>query len=93
MKIVNTANGVQTNASTSNFNIEMNGKAFKALFSDIYTEKIAAVVREVGSNCADAHKMAGKESLPFKIKIHIFILLNIMILKLMKMVTLFVIKL
>ena len=54
MKIVNEGNGVSTNAVTTNFNIEMNGKAFKALFSDIYTEKIAAVVREVGSNCADA---------------------------------------
>ena len=70
MKIVNEVNGVATNAATTNFNIEMNNKAFKALFSDIYTEKIAAVVREVGSNCADAHKMAGKESLSFKIKIH-----------------------
>lgn len=70
MKIVNEVNGVATNAATTNFNIEMNNKAFKALFSDIYTEKIAAVVREVGSNCADAHKMAGKEALPFKIKIH-----------------------
>ena len=70
MKIVNTANGVQTNASTSNFNIEMNGKAFKALFSDIYSNKIGAVVREVGSNCADAHKMIGKENVPFKIVIH-----------------------
>ena len=70
LKIVNEGNGVSTNVVTTNFNIEMNGKAFKALFSDIYTEKINAVVREVGSNCADAHKMAGKVDTPFKIEIH-----------------------
>lgn len=30
MKIANEVNGVATNATTTNFNIEMNNKAFKA---------------------------------------------------------------
>lgn len=30
LKIVNEGNGVSTNAVTTNFNIEMNNKAFKA---------------------------------------------------------------
>ena len=55
--IVNTKSDstVITSAKSKSFGFEINDKAFKALFSDIYTNKIGSVVREIGSNCRDAH--------------------------------------
>lgn len=49
------------------FNIAVNAKSFEALFSGIYSDKIGAVVREIGSNCHDAHIMAGAPKKPFTI--------------------------
>lgn len=59
-----------TSAKSKSFGFEVNGKAFKALFSDIYTNKIGSVVREIGSNCRDAHIDAGCPDVPFEIEVH-----------------------
>lgn len=61
---------VYTSNNQKAFGFEVNGKAFKALFSDIYTNKPGSIVREIGSNCRDAHIAAGKGDVPFKIVVH-----------------------
>ena len=70
--IVNTKSdsNVITSAKSKSFGFEINGKAFKALFSDIYTNKIGSVVREIGSNCRDAHVDAGCHDVPFEIEVY-----------------------
>ena len=70
--IVNTKSdsAVITSGKSKSFGFEINGKAFKALFSDIYTNKIGSVVREIGSNCRDAHVDAGCPDVPFEIEVH-----------------------
>lgn len=70
--IVNTKSDstVITSGKSKSFGFEINGKAFKALFSDIYTNKIGSVVREIGSNCRDAHVDAGCPDVPFEIEVN-----------------------
>lgn len=54
-------------AERGTFDIKANAKAFKILSSNIYQNKIAAIVRELSTNAADAHIMAGTENIPFEI--------------------------
>lgn len=49
----------------SAFQIMATGKAFKILSSGLYSDKILAIIRELSCNAKDAHKLAGKEQLPF----------------------------
>jgi len=49
------------------FKIKQNARAFEILSSNIYSDKILAVVRELGCNALDAHKAAGKENVPFDV--------------------------
>ena len=51
----------------SRFQIKANGKAFISLVSNLYSRKIHAILRELGCNAVDAHKMAGKGDVPFKV--------------------------
>lgn len=67
--LIDTKADVKSDLQGKNFNFELNGKTFKALFSDIYTDKIGSVVREIASNCRDSHVEAGKANVPFDIKI------------------------
>ena len=67
--LIDTKADVKSDLQGKNFNFELNGKTFKALFSDIYTDKIGSVVREIASNCRDSHVEAGKADVPFDIKI------------------------
>ena len=53
----------------SNFNIARTPHMFHILSSGLYSDKIAAVLREIGCNAADAHIMAGKPELPFEVKL------------------------
>ncbi len=53
----------------SNASIEMNAVAFKMLSSGLYSDKIAAPLREIGCNAADAHVMAGTPNRPFEVKL------------------------
>ena len=54
---------------TSGFRIETNAYAFQMLSSGVYSDKISAVLREVGCNAADAHTAAGKRDMPFEVKL------------------------
>lgn len=49
--------------------VNMNATAFKILSSSLYSDKIGAVLREIGCNAADAHIMAGKPDLPFEVRL------------------------
>jgi hypothetical protein len=53
--------GVEANA----FGFEMNAKMYDILISKMYTNKPAAVIRELSANAWDAHVEAGKADTPF----------------------------
>ena len=53
----------------SSFRIEASAKMFEILFDKIYSDKIASVVREIGSNALDSHTKAGCKDLPFEIHV------------------------
>jgi hypothetical protein len=52
---------------TTGFNIKATRKAFQILSSGLYSDKVRAILRELGTNAADAHIMAGKRELPFAV--------------------------
>ena len=58
--------GVQT---TSAFNIARTPHMFNILSSGLYSDKIAAVLREIGCNAMDAHIMGGCPDKPFQVKL------------------------
>lgn len=47
------------------FGFELNGIAFDAVINGIYSNKVGAPVREYATNAYDAHKMVGKDDVPF----------------------------
>lgn len=49
------------------FQIKANGKAFQTMVAALYSNKIAAVLREIGSNAFDAHVAAGVPDKPFEV--------------------------
>lgn len=51
------------------FQIKTNAHAFKILSSGLYSDKIGAVLREIGCNAHDAHISVGKSHLPFEVKL------------------------
>lgn len=54
---------------TKAFNIRTNAHAFKLLSSGLYSDKIAAVLREIGCNAFDAHTEAGTPDRPIVVKL------------------------
>lgn len=53
-------------SSEQSFKIKANAKAFKILSSNLYTDKVAAIIRELSCNAYDAHVLAGNKT-PFLI--------------------------
>lgn len=53
---------------TQSFQIKANAHAFKMLSSGLYSDKIGAVLREIGCNAHDAHISAGVSHKPFEVK-------------------------
>lgn len=51
---------------SSNFTILASSKAFQILSSNVYTQKVRAVIREISTNAHDAHIEAGIQT-PFKV--------------------------
>lgn len=67
MKLTNT-NEIRTNVSKAQHaSIKMSPTAFKILSSQIYSNKIKAVIREISCNAHDAHIAAGKLDLPINV--------------------------
>lgn len=60
------SNGVK---SEGNFTIQANAHAFRILSSGLYSDKISAVLREVGCNAADSHIAAGCPTKPIEVKL------------------------
>lgn len=58
--------GVKSNA---NFQIKASAQAFRILSSGLYSDKISAVLREIGCNAADAHVAAGTPDRPIEVKL------------------------
>lgn len=58
--------GVQT---TSGFNIARTPHMFNILSSGLYSDKVAAVLREISCNAMDAHIMGGTPDKPFQVKL------------------------
>ena len=54
---------------TSAFGIKNSSAAFQLLSSGLYTNKIRAVLREIGCNAVDAHAMNGKQKEPIEVKL------------------------
>lgn len=54
-------------SETSQFKMDMNGKAARILSDTLYEDKHGSIVRELCSNAYDAHKMVGKEDEPFDV--------------------------
>jgi hypothetical protein len=73
MIIQNAPSNVLSSAGTlgekKGFKINANAHAFKMLSSGLYSDKVAAVLREVGCNAADAHIMLGNADQPIEVKI------------------------
>lgn len=57
------------NLTTSAFSIKKTAKAFSILSSNLYSDKILAIIRELSCNAYDAHVAAGKSDVPFEIKL------------------------
>ena len=56
------------NQQATAFGIENNAKAFILLSDKLYTNKPYAVIRELSTNCLDAHKLNG-QTRPFEVKL------------------------
>ena len=64
--------GIQESVGTireSGFRIKTSPVAFRILSSGLYSDKIGAVLREIGCNAADAHIEAGIPDVPFEVKL------------------------
>ncbi len=53
--------------SDLNFRIESSAKAYEVLANNLYSDKKAAVIRELSCNAADAHAEAGIPEIPFEV--------------------------
>jgi len=60
------ASGLQ---HTQSFQMQMNAKMFSILTDKLYTNKVAAVIRELSANAVDSHNQAGKGDVPFVLSI------------------------
>jgi hypothetical protein len=69
MQVVDRVVNVERSAafSETGFKIKASAKAFKILSSGLYSDKIRAIVRELGTNAADSHIMAGYYNQPFHV--------------------------
>lgn len=69
MKIETTSHTLERGniGTESSFRIRSNRRAFQILSSNLYANKIKAVVRELSCNARDSHVAAGVQSVPFDV--------------------------
>ena len=60
---------MSSSQDTSGFQIAANGTAFQILSSGLYSNKIAAVIRELSCNAVDAHAMVNDNNKPIKVQL------------------------
>lgn len=58
---------VEGDVEFTKFKINMSGKVARMLSDQLYSDKIKAVLRELGTNAYDSHVMAGKKNVPIEI--------------------------
>ena len=69
MKITNSSHTIERGSlgQESKFTIRANSRAFSILSSNLYTNKIAAVIRELSANAIDSHVAANTTHIPFDV--------------------------
>lgn len=69
MKINQVVEDVERGSVTQErgFSIQANARAFQILSSNLYADKITAVIRELSCNALDSHVAAGKTDTPFDV--------------------------
>jgi hypothetical protein len=69
MKINQVVEDVERGSVTQErgFSIQANARAFQILSSNLYSDKITAVIRELSCNALDSHVAAGKTGTPFDV--------------------------
>lgn len=68
MKIVQHNSTIETNVKQRDFSIELNAVAFKVLATDLYSDPVSSVIREIISNAVDA---CNAGSLPIMYDVHL----------------------
>ena len=70
MLLTSTVDNTQTssNLQTDNMSIKIDGRSFSLILNKLYNDPIAAIVRELSTNCVDAHKAANNPN-PFHIQL------------------------
>ena len=58
---------VGTTMGATEFKMKTSGKAFKLFSASLYSNKIAAILRELSTNAVDAQKEIGREHVPIKV--------------------------
>ncbi len=73
MKLRNVNTHISSNLEQApqDFRIKTSAKAFQILSSQLYTDKIGAVVRELSTNAYDAHKLVNKADTSFEVHLPI----------------------
>lgn len=72
MKLNTSNSSIQSShgvGESTGFRIAANAHAFKMLSSGLYSDKISAVLREIGCNAADAHIAGGIKHVPIEVKL------------------------
>lgn len=68
MQLFKSDHTVTTNVTgITSFSMRQSAKAFQILSNNIYSNKIAAILRELGTNAYDSHVESGKGDQPFEI--------------------------
>lgn len=52
---------------TKEFKMKASARSFQILSSGLYSNKIRAILRELGTNCVDSHVAAGRATTPFEV--------------------------
>lgn len=69
MKVDFKKNVASSFEETREFKFNNSPQLFKILSDNLYSDKIGSIVREISSNCLDAHKSVNKSHIPFEIYI------------------------
>jgi len=69
MKVIEEVRNLEVSGDfeRADYTIAANPMAFRILFNNIYSDKVTAIIRELGTNAFDSHVAAGKPDYPFKV--------------------------